>query len=172
MPAAAGAARGHPRTWSRHFALDLRPAGTRKAIDTVPVGRRTPALRNYDWPGNVRELEHLVERAVIMADDVVLPNPLPPAPEPLRRTVPTPPTLRESERALIMNALESTGWVVGGAQGAAARLGLHRTTLINRMKRLGITRPPSDPRGNAWADARSIARVDDARTCAKNLNNF
>ena len=50
-------------------------------------------------------------------------------------------TLRESERALILNALEAVGWVVGGPGGAAARLGLNRTTLINMMKRLGIERP-------------------------------
>ena len=105
------------------------------------------ALAAYDWPGNVRELQNLIERAVILADGGVLPNPLaatrrlrfatpPPTPLPTR-----PPTLRDSRRELILKALEAVGWVVGGSDGAAARLGLNRTTLINMMKRLGIERP-------------------------------
>ena len=92
----------------------------------------------------------MLERAVILADAGVLPNPLParrvagaagegPLPTTVPATVPT--TLRDSERALILGALEAVGWVVGGADGAAARLGLSRTTLINMMKRLGIERP-------------------------------
>ena len=108
------------------------------------------ALAAYDWPGNVRELENLIERAVILADGGVLPNPLaaPQAAAPHRRlhrrlavALPTRRTLCDSERELILNALEAVGWVVGGSDGAAARLGLNRTTLINMMKRLGIERP-------------------------------
>jgi transcriptional regulator with GAF, ATPase, and Fis domain len=105
------------------------------------------ALTAYDWPGNVRELQNLIERAVIMADGGVLPNPLAatrraPASSPTPTPSPTPPpTLRDSEREAILSALEATGWVVGGPGGAAARLGLNRTTLINMMKRLGIERP-------------------------------
>jgi transcriptional regulator with GAF, ATPase, and Fis domain len=104
-------------------------------------------LTAYDWPGNVRELQNLIERAVILADGGVLPDPLaatrrPPAPSPTLSSPPTrPPTLRDSEREAILNALEAVGWVVGGPGGAAARLGLNRTTLINMMKRLGIERP-------------------------------
>jgi transcriptional regulator with GAF, ATPase, and Fis domain len=117
------------------------------------------ALVAYDWPGNVRELQNVIERAVILADGGVLPNPLaaasrPPLPSPRPQT-PTPeqpPTLRDSERAAILNALEAVGWVIGGSGGAAARLGLNRTTLINMMKRLGIERPVSprddDARGS------------------------
>ena len=107
------------------------------------------ALAAYDWPGNVRELQNLIERAVILADGGVLPNPLAatrrlPAPSPTPTPSPTrPPTLRDSEREAILNALEAVGWVVGGPGGAAARLGLNRTTLINMMKRLGIERPVS-----------------------------
>jgi transcriptional regulator with GAF, ATPase, and Fis domain len=108
-----------------------------------------PALSAYDWPGNVRELQNLIERAVILADDDVLPNPLAagrrasaPAANQEPSAAPTrPPTLRDSERELILNALEAVGWVIGGPGGAAARLGLNRTTLINMMKRLGIERP-------------------------------
>jgi len=107
------------------------------------------ALAAYDWPGNVRELQNLIERAVILADGGVLPNPLaatrrPPAPSPTPSPSPLPtrpPTLRDSRRELILNALEAVGWVIGGSDGAAARLGLNRTTLINMMKRLGIERP-------------------------------
>jgi transcriptional regulator with GAF, ATPase, and Fis domain len=83
----------------------------------------------------------------------VLPNPLAatprraaPSPTPPRSPLPTrPPTLRDSRRELILNALETVGWVVGGSEGAAARLGLNRTTLINMMKRLGIERPVRRP---------------------------
>jgi len=102
------------------------------------------ALISYDWPGNIRELQNLIERAVILASDGVLPNPLP-ASGP--QVVYAPPsasasatTLKDSERALILNTLEAVGWKIGGSNGAAARLGLHRTTLINKMKRLGISR--------------------------------
>jgi len=102
------------------------------------------ALRSYSWPGNIRELQNLIERAVILSNEGVLPNPL--------RTVltagtkevtlsPQPTTLRDSERTLILHTLETVGWLVGGANGAAAKLGLKRTTLINKMKKLGITRP-------------------------------
>jgi formate hydrogenlyase transcriptional activator len=80
---------------------------------------------------------------VILANDGVLPNSLPPpstavvsAPAAVSAT-----TLKDSERSLILNTLELVGWKIGGPQGAAAKLGLHRTTLINRMKRLGISRP-------------------------------
>ena len=86
------------------------------------------------------------QRAVILADHGVLPNPLPvPGRRPPRpgrpENVAPPPTLKESERRLILKTLETVGWVIGGTNGAAAALGLHRTTLINRMRKLGITRP-------------------------------
>ena len=104
------------------------------------------ALTAYDWPGNIRELQNLIERAVILADHGELPNPLPvPGPRPPRpgrpENVAPPPTLKESERRLILKTLETVGWVIGGTNGAAAALGLTRSTLINRMKKLGITRP-------------------------------
>ena len=101
------------------------------------------AFVSYDWPGNVRELENLIERAVIMANDAMLPNPLPAPGSPSVVAAPAT-TLRESDRTLILNTLDSVGWVIGGPKGAAAKLGLHRTTLINKMKRLGITRLQQD----------------------------
>jgi transcriptional regulator with GAF, ATPase, and Fis domain len=99
------------------------------------------ALEAYDWPGNIRELQNLIERAVILADGGLLPDPLPPRATQQVISAPQPRTLRESERTLILNALEAEEWVIGGAHGAAARLGLKRTTLINKMNKLGIRRP-------------------------------
>jgi formate hydrogenlyase transcriptional activator len=110
-----------------------------KRIDCIALETMS-ALEAYDWPGNVRELQNLIERAVILADGGELPNPLRPAAT--RQVVPPLPlTLRESERALIVSALEAVGWVIGGTHGAATRLGLNRTTLINKMNKLGIRRP-------------------------------
>lgn len=98
------------------------------------------AFCSYSWPGNVRELQNLVERAVIRSQNGVLPNTLPPARENLIRMAPELHTFNESQRANILQALGETGWVIGGPRGAAARLGLKRTTLIAKMKKLGITR--------------------------------
>jgi formate hydrogenlyase transcriptional activator len=95
------------------------------------------AFVSYSWPGNVRELQNLIERAVIRSDDGVLANPLPDK-NPVSVS-PSENTFRDSTRALILHALQEAGWVVGGPRGAAARLGLKRTTLIAKMKKLGIT---------------------------------
>jgi formate hydrogenlyase transcriptional activator len=94
------------------------------------------AFVSYSWPGNVRELQNLIERAVIRSDNGVLPNPLPDK-NPVTVTV-SENRFRDSTRALILHALQEAGWVVGGPAGAAARLGLKRTTLIAKMKKLGI----------------------------------
>ena len=99
------------------------------------------ALRSYDWPGNIRELQNLIERAVILSEDGVLPNPLLMDGTQHIGVSPPPTTLIDSERALILRTLEAVGWVIGGRDGAAARLGLKRTTLIYKMQRLGISRP-------------------------------
>jgi len=109
-----------------------------KRIDHISEGV-LDGFVSYSWPGNVRELQNLVERAVIRSNNGVLPNPLPD-----KNPVMVPPsrdTFTASTRALILHALGSTGWVIGGAAGAAARLGLKRTTLIAKMKKLGISRP-------------------------------
>jgi transcriptional regulator with GAF, ATPase, and Fis domain len=111
-----------------------------KRIESVPPDTMS-ALTSYEWPGNIRELENLIERAVIMSNDGVLFNPLPPPGSQSVVAAPPATTLKDSERTLILNTLESVGWVIGGSRGAAARLGLNRTTLINRMKKLGISRP-------------------------------
>jgi formate hydrogenlyase transcriptional activator len=110
-----------------------------KRVQSIPPTTMS-AFASYDWPGNIRELQNLIERAVIMANDGVLPNPLPAPGSPSVIAAP-PTTLRESERTLILATLDAVGWVIGGPKGAAAKLGLNRTTLINKMKRLGIARP-------------------------------
>jgi formate hydrogenlyase transcriptional activator len=105
----------------------------------------------YSWPGNVRELQNLTERAVIGSENEVLANPFRVlnvnSPDSGRVSIDSLVTstqagsFRDAQRALIMRALHASGWVVGGCQGAAARLGLKRTTLISKMKKLGISRP-------------------------------
>src|ERR1700733_13509444 len=112
----------------------------RKQIDHVPQETML-ALCSYDWPGNIRELQNRVERAVILSRDGVLPNPLPiPEAQDVAFSL-SPTTLKEVERTTILRALEDHGWVVGGSEGAAAKLGLPRTTLISMMERFGICRP-------------------------------
>ena len=128
----------------------------RKQIEYVPPDTMS-AFQSYAWPGNIRELQNLVERAVILANDETLPNPIPAsgltlvAPsqavsQTVRHSEPAPQTtLRDSERALILQTLNMSGWVIGGPDGAATKLGLKRTTLIHRMKKLGIERPNRSP---------------------------
>jgi formate hydrogenlyase transcriptional activator len=101
------------------------------------------ALTGYDWPGNVRELEHFIERAVVLTQG---PN-LEVFVSELKPVTPTTggniSTLEAAEREHILRALEEANWVVGGANGAAARLGMKRTTLQSRMQKLGLERGKS-----------------------------
>jgi formate hydrogenlyase transcriptional activator len=99
------------------------------------------ALTSYEWPGNIRELQNLIERAVILANDDVLPNPLQSGRRKGFITALVPNTLSDAARAVILQTLDEVGWVVGGPKGAAVKLGVRRTTLIHKMKRLGIRRP-------------------------------
>jgi len=93
------------------------------------------ALTRYSWPGNIRELQNYIERAVILTRGDILQ--IPPLPSHTSvSTVPT--TLVEAERDHILKALEESNWVVGGKSGAAARLGMPRTTLINKMRKRGL----------------------------------
>jgi formate hydrogenlyase transcriptional activator len=123
-----------------HFAETLgRRIG--REIEHIP-SETMSALSSYQWPGNIRELQNLIERAVILSDDGVLPNPLPAAGTEQRAAIfAGVTTLRDSERTLIQQTLERVGWVIGGPKGAAAKLGLKRTTLIHKMQKLGIARP-------------------------------
>jgi formate hydrogenlyase transcriptional activator len=97
-------------------------------------------LCRWSWPGNVRELQNVIERAVILSPGTVLTVPREGFES---RVSPTssPVTLQDAERDHILRALERTGWVIGGAHGAAARLGLKRTSLVSTMRRLSIVRP-------------------------------
>jgi formate hydrogenlyase transcriptional activator len=95
------------------------------------------ALQRHSWPGNVRELQNVIERAVILTNGDILQVPAPPS----RLPVPTETmTLANAEREHILHALEESNWVVGGKAGAAARLGLKRTTLVDKMRRSGLSR--------------------------------
>jgi formate hydrogenlyase transcriptional activator len=111
-----------------------------KHIEQIPE-TTMDAFIAYPWPGNVRELQNLIERAVIRSDDGVLPNPLPPSQTNTIPTVAPQGTLHEYEAILILQTLRAAGGMIGGPLGAAARLGLKRTTLVSKMKRLGIYRP-------------------------------
>jgi formate hydrogenlyase transcriptional activator len=125
-----------------HFAEILgRRVG--RSIDHIPP-ETMMALCSYDWPGNIRELQNLIERAVILSENGVLPNPLLNIGTQRITVSSLPTTLIDSERALILRTLEAAGWVIGGRDGAAARLGLKRTTLIYKMQRHGISRPSFD----------------------------
>jgi transcriptional regulator with GAF, ATPase, and Fis domain len=118
-----------------------------KQIDSIPA-ETMAAFQWYSWPGNIRELQNLVERAVILSRDGVLPNPLHKKQTELMipgvhraQTFQSSMTLEDSDRALIVETLDQVGWIVGGPRGAAAKLGLKRTTLLAKMRRLGISRP-------------------------------
>jgi transcriptional regulator with GAF, ATPase, and Fis domain len=111
-----------------------------KRIEQIPETTMN-AFVAYHWPGNVRELQNLVERAVIRSDNGVLPNPLPTRQGNRMLPITSPGTLRDHEAALILETVRAAGGLIGGPQGAAARLGLKRTTLLSKMKRLGIFQP-------------------------------
>jgi len=126
----------------RHFTQQFaRRMGRR--IETIPSSVMD-ALVHYPWPGNVRELQNVIERAVILSSGSSLhipPGDLPPA----RTEAPAPPaaavTLADAEREHILVILGETGWVLGGPNGAAARLGMKRSTLQWKLKKLGISKP-------------------------------
>jgi formate hydrogenlyase transcriptional activator len=119
-----------------------------REIEHIPTETMS-ALSSYQWPGNIRELQNLIERAVILSNDGVLPNPLPAAGAEGVSISPGATTLRDSERILILDTLKAVRWVIGGPKGAAARLGLKRTTLIHKMQKLGISRPHPQSSENA-----------------------
>jgi transcriptional regulator with GAF, ATPase, and Fis domain len=127
-----------------------------KRIDQIPA-ETLSAFEAYPWPGNVRELQNLIERAVILSDDDRFHNPLPKEARVPIGARPEINTLRDSEHALILRTLETAGWVIGGATGAAAKLGLKRTTLIAKMKKLGIARPERQSDMSVVDDLPSLA---------------
>ena len=109
-----------------------------KTINRIP-DEVMELLQRHDWPGNIRELQNVVERAVIMTTGPALDLQMPGAKTKTVGSVPIR-TLADAEREHIVATLQESNWVVGGRRGAAARLGLARTTLITMMQRHGITR--------------------------------
>jgi formate hydrogenlyase transcriptional activator len=121
---------------ARHFVRKA-ASSMHRAIRTISE-ESMQALMDHDWPGNVRELQNVIERAVILSGDGTLRLPHLPKPAVLG-THPGESTLDGMQRDYIFKVLEETNWIIGGPGGAARRLGLPRTTLISKMKRLGIT---------------------------------
>jgi formate hydrogenlyase transcriptional activator len=109
-----------------------------KRVENIPADAMEALIR-YGWPGNVRELENLIERAVILSRGSILQIPLAEVRVAAPETV-LPVTLQDAERDHIRRVLEKSNWVIGGPNGAATRLGMKRTTLQSKMKKLGIAR--------------------------------
>jgi formate hydrogenlyase transcriptional activator len=125
------------RHFAQHYARRMN-----RAIDTI-LSETMEALVHHQWPGNIRELQNVIERSVILSKGPVLQVPLSglnssngTGPDRARRR-----TLEEAEREHILTTLKETKWLVSGPHGAAARLGMNRSTLHFRMKKLGILRP-------------------------------
>ena len=120
----------------RHY-VDKYAERMNKRIETIP-GEAMEVLCRHCWPGNIRELQNFIERAVILTPGSVLQVRL----SELQQSIPTTTvnTLQDVRRQHILEALRETGAVIGGEKGAAARLGLKRSTLLSKMQRLGISR--------------------------------
>jgi formate hydrogenlyase transcriptional activator len=116
----------------------------KKSIDTIPT-KSMRALVDYHWPGNVRELENFIERSVILSRGPELEVPLSEFKRQTKATLAdfrrSLSTLEEAEREHILRALKETNWILGGPTGAAYKLGMKRTTLQSKMRKLGIARP-------------------------------
>jgi formate hydrogenlyase transcriptional activator len=110
-----------------------------RTVETIP-SETLDMLVRYTWPGNIRELENLIERAVIVSPGTVLRVPLGELKPPIDPAVGDLFTLEAFEREHILKVLEATHWVLAGPNGAAAKLGMKRTTLQSRIQKLGITR--------------------------------
>jgi formate hydrogenlyase transcriptional activator len=126
-----------------HF-VEIYSRRMRKQIDHIPQ-EAMAALSSHTWPGNIRELQNFIERSVILSVGSELRAPL----AEIKRSVETESmgaiTLEEAERDHILKTLEYTRWVVAGPAGAAARLGMKRSTLYFRMQKLGISRSSTNP---------------------------
>jgi formate hydrogenlyase transcriptional activator len=133
------------RYFAQRFAKRLR-----RPIESVSR-ESMEMLCRWPWPGNVRELQNVIERAVILSQGPTLTVPRSEFESPAPTSAPV--TLEDAERDHILRALDQTGWVIGGTHGAAARLGLKRTSLVSTMHRLGIVRPK--PHAGASRDVRS-----------------
>ena len=128
---------------ARYFARKYSERLNRRIDDFPPEVLR--ALLSYDWPGNVRELQNVIERAVVMSVDGTLRPAVFEVQRSIRVSSSSSRTLEEVERAHILTVLKETSWVIGGPEGAAKRLGINRSTLTFRMRKLGIVRPTLSP---------------------------
>ena len=108
-----------------------------KPIDLIP-DEVIAVLKARDWPGNIRELQNFIERAVLFSPGTVLRLPLDSKPAVKQPSESASRTLADADREHILETLNQTGWMIGGQEGAANRLGLPRTTLIYKMRKLGI----------------------------------
>lgn len=150
--------RGDIPALARHF-ITKYAEKMNKLIDEIPADT-LDAMSAYDWPGNIRQLQNFVEHGVIVSRDRVfhpnlslLPNRIQ---GPARKDSKT---LEEATRDHILGALEQARWVVGGRQGAAARLGIARTTLLSKMRRLGIESVAEEARHGGTSRPRAFASV-------------
>jgi formate hydrogenlyase transcriptional activator len=128
------------RYFTRKFARRMN-----RPITAIPAAT-LEALASYHWPGNIRELENFIERAVILTRGAELEAPVaelrhPPPPRAGDGQAHPAKTMEDAEREHILRALDASHWMIGGPAGAAARLGMKRTTLQSRMAKLGIARP-------------------------------
>jgi formate hydrogenlyase transcriptional activator len=138
---------------ARHF---VRTYASRyhRSITHVPEDVMA-ALSAYHWPGNVRELQNFIERSVVLTSGTELQAPVAELMNG-RGAVPGVRTLADADRAHIISALRETNWTVGGRNGAAERLGLLRTTLIAKMRKLGISRATADQYGRCAESAKQL----------------
>jgi transcriptional regulator with GAF, ATPase, and Fis domain len=136
----------------RHFVQEY-ASRLNKPIDSIPDSVMD-SLRRHSWPGNIRELQNVIERAVLLTEGRELAFSFPAVTDVAPAQPPQPDhTLAEMERSYIEETLRKTNWVVGGRAGAAAKLGMPRTTLISRMRKLGISREYAWPRANGFSDS-------------------
>ena len=125
----------------RHF-VDEYARRMNRRIETIPP-QAVEAFRSYSWPGNVRELQNFIERAVILSPGSVLRAPIADLKSPAVHTPKSElSTLEEMEREHVQRALRASNWMIGGPNGAAARLGMKRTTLAYRIRKLNIPLRP------------------------------
>jgi formate hydrogenlyase transcriptional activator len=121
---------------ARYFLAKYAQRMNRRVVD-IPA-QTMEAMLAYDWPGNIRELENFIERGVIVSTGTVFQPPFMPSRRQRSNVAVITKTLDDATRDHVLQTLEETRWVVGGRHGAAARLGIARTTLLSKMRRLGI----------------------------------
>jgi formate hydrogenlyase transcriptional activator len=131
----------------RHY-VDKYARKMNRHIETIP-SHAMEAFANYPWPGNVRELQNFIERTLILSPGSILQPPLAELKQAMVQTHSSKlSTLKELEREHVLRAIRESNWVIGGPNGAAARLGMKRTTLMYRIQRLGIQVVRRDVSGN------------------------